>query len=246
MTLHTKSTILTSCHTLTVYSYPGTHQLIAASFSSHTNFWKIISDTSHKSTILTSCHTLTVYSYPGTHQLIAASFSSQTNFWKIISDTSHKVHHPDIAQCELEGFGWTWSSSGVSDCAFPISLNVFGIVAVVLDSLKPRHHGKVPYPRRGVYLHRPISGRLSVTLHTKSTILTSCHTLSVYSYPGTHQLIAASFSSQTNFWKIISDTSHKVHHPDIVPHPHCIFISRNTPVDRCQFFFTYQFLEDYQ
>ena len=32
---------------------------------------------------------------------------------------------------------------------FPISLNVFGIVAVVLDSLKPRHHGKVPYPRRG-------------------------------------------------------------------------------------------------
>ena len=54
-----------------------------------------------------------------------------------------------LAQCELEGFGWTWSSSGVSDCAFPISLNVFGIVAVVLDSLKPRHHGKVPYPRRG-------------------------------------------------------------------------------------------------
>ena len=53
-----------------------------------------------------------------------------------------------LAQCELEGFGWTWSSSGVSDCAFPISLNVFGIVAVVLDSLKPRHHGKVPYPRR--------------------------------------------------------------------------------------------------
>ena len=51
-----------------------------------------------------------------------------------------------MAQCELEGFGWTWSSSGVSDCAFPISLNVFGIVAVVLDSLKPRHHGKVPYP----------------------------------------------------------------------------------------------------
>ena len=48
----------------------------------------------------------------------------------------------------MEGFGWTWSSSGVSDCAFPISLNVFGIVAVVLDSLKPRHHGKVPYPRR--------------------------------------------------------------------------------------------------
>ena len=40
------------------------------------------------------------------------------------------------------------SRSGVSDCAFPISLNVFGIVAVVLDSLKPRHHGKVPYPRR--------------------------------------------------------------------------------------------------
>ena len=39
-----------------------------------------------------------------------------------------------LAQCELEGFGWTWSSSGVSDCAFPISLNVFGIVAVVLDS----------------------------------------------------------------------------------------------------------------
>ena len=28
-------------------------------------------------------------------------------------------------------------------------MNVFGIVAVVLDSLKPRHHGKVPYPRRG-------------------------------------------------------------------------------------------------
>ena len=55
-----------------------------------------------------------------------------------------------LAQCELEGFGWTWSSSGVSDCAFPISLNVFGIVAVVLDSLKPRHHGKVPYPRRGI------------------------------------------------------------------------------------------------
>ena len=54
-----------------------------------------------------------------------------------------------LAQCELEGFGWTWSSSGVSDCAFPISLNVFGIVVVVLDSLKPRHHGKVPYPRRG-------------------------------------------------------------------------------------------------
>ena len=58
-----------------------------------------------------------------------------------------------VAQCELEGFGWTWSSSGVSDCAFPISLNVFGIVAVVLDSLKPRHHGKVPYPRRGSYVH---------------------------------------------------------------------------------------------
>ena len=54
-----------------------------------------------------------------------------------------------LAQCELEGLGWTWSSSGVSDCAFPISLNVFGIVAVVLVSLKPRHHGKVPYPRRG-------------------------------------------------------------------------------------------------
>ena len=54
-----------------------------------------------------------------------------------------------LAQCELEGFCWTWSSSGVSDCAFPISLNVFGIVAVILDSLKPRHHGKVPYPRRG-------------------------------------------------------------------------------------------------
>ena len=57
-----------------------------------------------------------------------------------------------MAQCELEGFGWTWSSSGVSDCAFPILLNVFGIVAVVLDSLKPRHHGKVPYPRRGLLL----------------------------------------------------------------------------------------------
>ena len=57
------------------------------------------------------------------------------------------------AQCELEGFGWTWSSSGVSDCAFPISLNVFGIVAVVHDSLKPRHHGKVPYPRRGLYIY---------------------------------------------------------------------------------------------
>ena len=54
-----------------------------------------------------------------------------------------------LAQCELEGFGWTWSSSGISDCAFPISLNVFCIVAVVLDSLKRRHHGKVPYPRRG-------------------------------------------------------------------------------------------------
>ena len=54
-----------------------------------------------------------------------------------------------LAQCELEGFGWTWSSSGFSDCAFTKSLNVFGIVAVVLDSLKPRHHGKVPYPRRG-------------------------------------------------------------------------------------------------
>ena len=52
-----------------------------------------------------------------------------------------------LAQCELEGFGWTWSSSGVSDCAFPISLNVFDIVAVVLDSLKPSHHGKVPYPK---------------------------------------------------------------------------------------------------
>ena len=60
-------------------------------------------------------------------------------------------HTSALAQCELEGFGWTWSSSGVSDCAFPISLNVFGIVAVVLDSLKPRHHGKVPYPRRGMY-----------------------------------------------------------------------------------------------
>ena len=59
-----------------------------------------------------------------------------------------------LAQCELEGFGWTWSSSGVSDCAFPISLNVFGIVAVVLDSLKPRHHGKVPYPRLGhIYMY---------------------------------------------------------------------------------------------
>ena len=54
-----------------------------------------------------------------------------------------------LAQCELEGFGWSWSSSGVSDYAFPILLNVFGIVAVVLDSLKPRHNGKVPYPRRG-------------------------------------------------------------------------------------------------
>ena len=62
-----------------------------------------------------------------------------------------------LAQCELEGFGWTWSSSEVSDCAFPISLNVFGIVAVVLDSLKLRHHGKVPYPRQGNAMNKNIN-----------------------------------------------------------------------------------------
>ena len=69
-------------------------------------------------------------------------------FFGVTRDRKGWAIPSSLAQCELEGFCWTWSSSGVSDCAFPISLNFFGIVAVVLDSLKPRHHGMMPYPRR--------------------------------------------------------------------------------------------------
>ena len=80
---------------------------------------------------------------------------------------------PRWPSASWKGFGWTWSSSGVSDCAFPVSLNVFGIVAVVLDSHKPRHHGKVPYHQiKNIF--NVYSRRFGHRLSSKKVVLLSC------------------------------------------------------------------------